>query len=422
MIIKNVRIIDPMTNTDILGNISIKNGKIHAVGDFPPDSADGTMLGASGLVAAPGLIDMHVHLRDPGFTYKEDIITGAAAAAAGGFTAVACMPNTNPVTDSVRSIRYVLEKSRRAKVNILPIAAVTMGQEGKTLTDMGALREAGAVAFSDDGVPVDSAAVLRAAMKNAAEGDFLIISHCEDRELVQSYAVNEGAVSEALGLPGRPAIAEELMVARDLLISRDTGARVHIAHVSTKGAVALIRQAKRAGIPVTAETCPQYFTLTESAVLEKGSLARVNPPLRTAADVAAVAEGLLDGTIDAIVTDHAPHSREEKALPLPDAPSGIIGLETSLALSLTMLYHSGRCGLSDIIRFMSSNPAKILKYDRGGLTPGGPADITIFDPEELWTVDPEKFCSKARNTPFGGMELCGRVKYTIVNGEIVFGG
>jgi len=416
MIIENVRIIDPAVNMDQIGSVHIVGGKLHTVGPRPQGGDD--VLDGTGLVLAPGLIDMHVHLRDPGFAYKEDLQTGARAAAAGGFTAVACMPNTNPVIDNAAGVRYILENANI--VRILPIAAVTMGQAGERLTDMAALRAAGAVAFSDDGVPVESAERMRAACLSARRENALLISHCEDNSLAQNYAVNEGAVSRRLGITGRPAVAEELMVARELLLARDTGARVHIAHVSTKGAVAMLRQAKRAGIPVTAETCPQYFTLTETAVLEKGALARVNPPLRTPADLAAVLEGLVDGTLDAIVTDHAPHSMEEKCRPLETAPSGMIGLETSLALSLTGLYHTGRLSLPRIIRLMSTNPADILGIPGGRLTPGAPADLTLFDPDAAWTVDPEAFYSKARNTPFGGMTLKGRVMYTIVGGEIVF--
>ncbi|MCL2228041.1 MAG: dihydroorotase, partial [Oscillospiraceae bacterium] len=296
--------------------------------------------------------------------------------------------------------------------------AVTVGQKGKTLTDFALLKAAGAVALSDDGNPIQSADVMRRAMQKANECGMAIISHCEDDEMARNYGVNEGAVSEALGLPGRPAIAEEIMVARDVMLAEETGASLHIAHVSTAKSVEIIRMAKKMGIAVTAETCPQYFSLTEDEVLRQGALARVNPPLRTARDVAAVIEGLADGTIDAIATDHAPHSKEEKALPLADAPSGMIGLETSLALALTHLYHTGRFSLDEIIALMSTNPARIFGIDAGRLGVGACADIVIFSPDEQWTVEPQKFMSKARNTPYAGMLLCGRVKHTISRGEI----
>lgn len=420
MLIKNVRIIDPKTKTDTVGDILIENGKIADIGHLVA-SADGNILEANGLIAAPGLVDMHVHFRDPGFTYKEDILSGAAAAAAGGFTTVACMPNTAPVIDSPAGVKYILDKGAEAPVNILPIAAVTKGQKGNELTDAKALKAGGAVALSDDGLPVDKAVVVRAAMFGAKEAGLPIISHCEDGEMVQNYAVNEGEISRHLGLPGRPAIAEELMIARDILLAQETGVRLHIAHVSTRGSVELIRLAKKRGIAVTAETCPQYFTISENELLNKGTLARVNPPLRARDDILSITEAVCQGVIDTIVTDHAPHSAEEKNLPLSDAPSGMVGLETSLAITLTMLYHTGQMSLMDIIDRMSTAPRAILGLE-SGLSKGSEADITLFDPDEVWTVDPENFYSKARNTPFAGMELRGRAKYTIVNGKIAFGG
>ena len=418
MLIKNAHVIDPSTSTDMVADILIDRGKVTGIGNFET-SADKIVFDASGLVASPGLVDMHVHLRDPGFTYKEDIASGAAAAAAGGFTSIACMPNTSPVIDTPDLVRYIIQKGGETPVKILPIGAVTVGQAGEKLTDMTALKQAGVVALSDDGVPIDRAVIARNAMQKAKEAGLPIISHCEDGEMVKNHAVNEGAISQRLSLPGRPAIAEELMVARDILLSMESGAKLHVAHVSTKGSVELIRMAKTAGIPITAETCPQYFTLTEQSILAKGSLARVNPPLRTGEDVAAITKALCDGVIDAIVTDHAPHSDDEKSRPLPDAPSGMVGLETSLGLVLTMLYHTGRMGLSDIITRMSTSPRSILGLPPG-LAPGSPADITLFDPHAVWIVSPDEFLSKGRNTPFGGMELRGMNRYTIVDGNIVF--
>ncbi len=413
-VIKNVRIIDPSRNIDAVGNIFIEGKKI------AESPGCGEVIDGSGLCAAPGLVDMHVHFRDPGFTWKEDIVTGAGAAAAGGVTTVVCMPNTNPAADNPETVKYILEKGKTTGINVLTYGAVTVGEKGLELTDFEALREAGAVALSDDGMPVQRAVIEFEAMKKARELGLFISSHCEDAEMVGSRAVNEGRISEMLGIPGRPAVAEDIMAQRDIMLAQYTGAHVHIAHVSTAGTVDIIRKGKAAGINVTAETCPQYFTLTEDEIIKKGTAARVNPPLRTAADREAVLEGLLDGTIDAIVTDHAPHSDQEKAKPLTEAPSGMVGLETSLGLALTALYHTGRMRLSDIVRLMSLNPAKILGLPCGTLAPGAPADIVLFKLDEKWTVEPEKFKSKARNTPFAGVELMGRVKFTIAGGRVVY--
>ncbi|MCL2841869.1 MAG: dihydroorotase [Oscillospiraceae bacterium] len=416
MIIEQVRIIDPSRKIDDVRDLYIDGDQFSA----GPVAGDTVRIDGRGLVAFPGLIDMHVHLRDPGLTYKEDILTGTAAAAAGGFTTVACMPNTKPVLDVPAQLEYVTEKARTASARVFPVAAVTIGQEGKALTDFTTLKAAGAVAFSDDGVPVDSAAMLREAMRQAHALAIPIISHCEDREMVQNFGVNEGAVSHKLGLPGRPAVAEAIQVARDILLAQDTGAHVHIAHVSTAQSVELIRRAKADGVSITAETCPQYFTLTEDTLLTRGPLARVNPPLRTAADQTAIIAGLQDGTIDAIVTDHAPHSAAEKTGSITDTMSGMIGLETALGLTLTALYHTGKLGLMEVARLMSTAQAEILGLPYGTLEPSSPADVTIFAPDESWTVEPDSFYSKARNTPFGGMTLQGRVRYTICGGKLQY--
>ena len=336
-------------------------------------------------------------------------------------TTCCCMPNTMPVADNAETIGYIVNKARLAPVRVVPLGAVTVSQRGVELTDFAALKAAGAVALSDDGNPVRSAALMRNAMRSARECGLLISSHCEDAEMVRDFAVNEGAISRELGIPGRPAIAEEIMVARDAMLAAETGAKLHIAHVSTAGSVSIIRKAKAAGVRITAETCPQYFSLTEDAVACVGPLARVNPPLRTARDVAAVVRGLSDGTIDAIATDHAPHSREEKGLSLVAAPSGMIGLETSLALTLTYLFHEGKLGMDEVIALMSTNPARMLGLDAGALAVGGAADIVIFDPDEEFVVEPDRFASKARNTPFAGMRLRGKVKHTIARGSIVYG-
>jgi dihydroorotase len=420
LLITNGRVVDPVSGTDSFSDIFIKDGKIAPLGMLPDDRSALTILDAGGCIVAPGLVDMHVHFRDPGFLYKEDLMSGAAAATAGGVTTAACMPNTSPVIDTAEAVSDILTRAKSAPVNILPYAAVTIGQKGEALTDAAALRAAGAAALSDDGMPIMNAALLREAMKAAKKLGLLIVSHCEDAGLVQNYAVNEGKISEKLGIPGRPAIAEELMVMRDILLAHETGARLHIAHVSTARSVEIIRRAKASGVNVTAETCPQYFTLTEDEILTQGAMARVNPPLRTQKDVDAIIAGLMDGTIDAVATDHAPHSADEKALPLDKAPSGMVGLETSLGLALTKLYHTGILPLDRIVKLMSSNPAKILGINKGRIAPGDAADLVLFAPAAPWTVTPEEFRSKGRNTPFAGMPLKGKVKYTIVGGKIVY--
>lgn len=401
-------------------DLLISNGRIAGIGsELKAEGAQ--VIDARGLAVSAGLVDMHVHLREPGQEHKETIATGCAAAARGGVTTVACMPNTRPVIDDPELIRTVLEKARAAcGVKVVPIGAVTVGQQGQQLTDFAALQAAGASALSDDGVPIQNADLARNAMILAKKQGLTLLSHCEDADMVCNYAVNEGAVSRWLGLPGRPAIAEELMVMRDAMLAEETGAAVHICHVSTARSVSIVRQFKRKGVAITCETCPQYFMLTEDAVIEKGSLARVNPPLRTQHDVDGIIRGLQDGTIDAIATDHAPHSLEEKSKPLAQAPSGMVGLETSLALSLTALYHTGKLPLSDILRKMTINPACILRICAGRLALGAEADLTLFDPNEEWVIDPHDFRSKSGNTPFAGMTVKGRVKYTISSGKIIY--
>jgi len=418
LLIKGGRVCDGVSVS--VRDVLIEHGKIAGIDADIPETGDMRVINALGLVVVPGLVDMHVHFREPGYEYKEDILTGAAAAAAGGVTTCCCMPNTLPVADNADTLRYIINRAKGAPVRVLPIGAVTISQKGEELTDFAALKAAGAVALSDDGNAIQSAGLARRAMKLAFDNGLLIISHCEDSGMVGDHAVNEGAVSVKLGLPGRPAIAEEIMVARDIMLAAETGARVHIAHVSTAASVEIIRKAKAAGVGVTAETCPHYFILTEDEVLRRGTLARVNPPLRTEADVAAIIRGLADGTIDAIATDHAPHSAAEKARPLAEAPGGMIGLETSLSLALTFLHQTGDLSINELIALMSTNPAGILGIKAGALRPGEAADAAIFDPDEEWTVEPEDFKSKARNTPFAGMKLRGKVKYTICRGNIVY--
>lgn len=422
LLIRGGRLIDPDSGRDELGDVLLEDGHVAALGG-ELDAPDAETLDARGLVVCPGLVDMHVHLREPGYTHKETIATGRQAAAAGGFTTIACMPNTKPVLDTPEWICYVLaEAATQPGPKVLPIAALTVGQKGEELTDGGLLKTAGAVALSDDGRNVQSAAMMRAGLQKSLEWGLPVLAHCEEEELVKNYAVNEGPVSRALGLPGRPAIAEELMVAREGMLAQETGSAVHICHVSTAKSVAIIRALKAQGVAITCETCPQYFTLTEAEVLTKGALARVNPPLRTQGDVLGIIEGLQDGTIDAIATDHAPHHMDEKGRGLADAPSGMVGLETALAVTLTALYHTNKLTLPDILRKMSRRPAEILKISAGLLVEDAMANLTIFDPKERWVVEPERFRSMGRNTPFGGWELRGRVKYTIVDGAVVYRG
>ncbi len=421
LLIRGGRVIDAGSGLDAVTDVLIEDGRVTCIAaDIDP--GDAQVIDAAGLVVSAGLVDMHVHLRDPGLTHKETIPTGRAAAAAGGFTAVSCMPNTKPVADAPETIRYILNAAQGPGSRVLPIGAVSMGERGEVLTDAQALKEAGAVALSDDGMPVQSAELMRRGLLQAARQQLTVLSHCEDAELVRNYAVNEGAVSQALGIPGRPAIAEELMVARDAMLAGETGAPVHICHVSTARSVEIIRQAKAQGVPITCETCPQYFSLTEEEVLKQGTMARVNPPLRTPLDVEGVIAGLRDGTIDAIATDHAPHAREEKAKPLTEAPSGMVGLETALAVSLTYLYHTGKLSLPELIKKMTAAPAAILRVPYGRLAVGAEGDVTVFDPDEVWVVEPERFRSMGRNTPYAGRRLKGKVKYTVVGGAIVYQG
>ena len=450
LLIQNGRVVDPVNGTVSILDLYVENGKVLQLEKDIQTEAD-RVIDATGLVVCPGLVDLHVHLRDPGLTYKEDIFTGTAAAARGGVTAMACMANTDPVVDSPEQIQYIREKAGQANgVHVYPVGAVSRGLRGEELTDADALKKAGAAALSDDGCNVDNANLMRDALIHAKRVELPILCHCEDTSMVGNRAVNEGSVSRQLWMEGRPAIAEEIVVMRDAMLAEETGAHVHICHVSTAKSVDIIRRMKKRGVALTCETCPQYFTLTEDEILTRGALARVNPPLRTAKDIKGIIAGLKDGTIDAIATDHAPHSAEEKTRPLTDAPSGMVGLETSLALSLTVLHHQLGWPLMKVLRAMSTAPAGILQLDAGSLRVGAPADIVLFDPEETWTVrpeafaskgrlaigsdsdvvifdpdeawtvDPNRFASKGRNTPFAGKTLRGKVKYTIVGGEIVY--
>jgi len=377
------------------------------------------IIDASGKIVTPGLIDMHVHLREPGFEYKETIESGCRAAARGGFSTVCCMPNTNPVNDCRQVTEYILAKAAETNlVRVLPVAAISKGIEGKTLCEYEGLKQAGAVAISDDGNPVMNSRLMRSALERAKDLDLPAISHCEDINLAAGGAMNEGAVSKKLGIAGIPGASESIMVLRDIALSELTGAAVHIAHVSTAGSVRAIRDAKTRGVRVTAETAPHYFTLTEDAVSTCGAHAKMNPPLGTESDRMAICEGLADGTIDVIATDHAPRSNEEKALGLAAAPNGIIGLETSVSLSLKLV-KDGVLPLTRLVEKMSANPAGILGLECG-LRVGRPADITIIDPELSYTVDAADFRSLSRNTPFDGWPMKGKPVLTMVGGRIVY--
>ena len=416
--IRGGRIIDPVSGKDFIGDLILENGTIKAVGEQLNLDGCEDIIEAAGMAVAPGLVDVHVHFRDPGLTYKEDILTGAHAAAAGGFTTVVCMANTKPVIDNAETLQYVLNKGKETGIHVLSCACVTKGMQGKELVDMDALRAAGAAGFTDDGIPILDEEVLKAALIKAEELQVPVSLHEEDPKLITNNGINRGPVSEKLGIGGSPAEAEITMVERDCRLAEKTGSYVNIQHISTAGAVEAVRASKRRGSHVTAEAAPHHFTLTDEAVLTYGTLAKMNPPLRTEADRQAVIEGLKDGTIDMIATDHAPHSIDEKGKPLTEAPSGIVGLETSLALGITELVKPGCLTLMELMRKMSQNPAALYHLPYQGIAEGAPADLVIFAADEEWK--PASFCSKAVNTPFKGWNLTGRVHYTICDGKIVY--
>jgi dihydroorotase len=420
MLIKGALVVDPAQGLEALWDLLIENGKIAAI--EPPGTIPGEgrrVIEAQGLVLTPGLIDMHVHLREPGEEYKETIETGARAAVKGGFTAVACMPNTQPLNENAAVTRFILDQARTAGLaRVYPVAAISMGSQGEQLSEYGDQKKAGAVAVSDDGRPVMNAMIMRRALEYAKTFELPLVLHCEDLDLRADGVMHEGLVSLKLGLKGIPAAAEEVIIFRDLTLAGLTGGRLHIAHVSTAGAVELIRRAKATGIQVTAETAPHYFSLTDAAVYGYDTNAKVNPPLRGVADVAAIKEGLKDGSLDAIACDHAPHSTLEKDLEFQAADFGIIGLETSLGLSLKLV-HDGVLTLSQLVAKMSTNPARILSIAGGTLKVGTTADITLIDFNREWNVDVNSFASKSRNCPFQGWNLKGRAVMTIVGGQIV---
>ena len=421
LVIKGGLVIDPSQRLEEHLDLLVERGKIVALEAPGRITAAGRrVISAENLVVAPGLVDMHVHLREPGEEYKETIVTGTRAAVQGGFTAVACMPNTRPVNDTAAVTRLILDQARRAgNARVYPVAAISVGSKGQALSEYGDLKATGAVALSDDGHPVSNSMLMRRALEYARTFDLPIISHCEDLDLAADGVMHEGPISLELGLKGIPAAAEEVMVYRDLTLVPLTGGRLHIAHVSTAGSVAIIRLAKAMGLAVTAETAPHYFSLTEAAVLGYNTNAKVNPPLRTEMDVKAIKGALRDGTLDAIACDHAPHSSLEKDVEFTAAAFGLIGLETSLGLTLKLV-HGGELNLMQAIERLSTGPAQILGVAGGTLAVGAPADLTLIDLNREWTVDVNTFASKSRNCPFDGWTLKGKAVMTIVGGEVVW--
>lgn len=423
LLIANGHLIDPAAPENTGMNVLVEDGRVAAwirPGDPQPEADE--FFDASGLLVAPGFIDMHVHLREPGQEHKETITSGCAAAVAGGFASVCPMPNTSPVNDNAAITRYMIEQGERAGLaNVFPIGAITKSSDGSELAEMGEMKAAGAVAVSDDGRPVPNAGIMRRAMQYAKDFDLPVIDHCEDKSLSAGGVMHEGRISLLLGLKGMPALAEEIDVVRDLLLAKDTGAQIHIAHVSTKGAVEAIREAKNEGINVTCEVAPHHFTLIDRSVEGYDTNTKMAPPLRSEEHLEAVINGIKDGTIDAIASDHAPHHADEKELEYDRAPFGIIGLETSLGLALTELVHKGIIDLERLVELCSTNPAKILGLEgRGTLSAGSVADITILDPDLEWTYINSDSRSKSRNSPFDGRKFLGAAVATIVGGRIVY--
>ncbi len=420
LLIRGGRVIDPKNGVDAVLDMLVKDGKIAQIGENL--SAEGVkVLDATGKVVSPGFIDLHCHLRDPGQEYKEDLISGTAAAARGGFTAVCCMPNTHPVNDNAAVTRYILEKAqwKGSGVHVYPVGAISKGLEGKEMAEIGRMKEAGIIAISDDGKPVENSNLLRLAMQYADYFNVFVMSHSEDKNLVGDGVMNEGFISTKLGLPGITRAAEEVMIARDILVAEAEHKRIHLCHVSTKGGVQLVREAKKRGVRVTAETAPHYIGATDEWVIGYDSNCRVNPPLREESDRQACIAGLVDGTLDAIATDHAPHHMDEKRVEFHIAKSGISGFETALCVSNTMLVKAGHMTLNQLIEKMSTRPAEILGVPGGELSVGAPADITIFDPDKEITVDASQFVSRGHNTPFDGKTYFGEVTATIVGGRII---
>ena len=421
ILLRGGRVIDPASGRDEIADVLLLAGKVEAVGQGLGTPDDAEVMDASGRVVAPGFIDLHTHLREPGQEDLETIATGALAAVAGGFTAVCAMPNTDPVCDNQGVVGFVVSQAQRAgKARVYPIGAVSLGQRGQQLAEFGELVGAGAVAVSDDGHPVPSSHLMRTALEYANVFGIPVADHCEDMSLAEGGAMHEGIVCTRLGLKGIPSAAEEIIVARDIILSELTGGHVHLCHMSTRGSVELIRRAKDKGLKVTAEACPHHFTLTHESCEGYNTNAKMNPPLREAADREAIREALRDGTIDAIATDHAPHHYDAKEREFDQAPNGIIGLETAFALANSELVGAGVLTLTGLVERMSTMPARIFHLPGGSLAKGAPADVVLLDPEAEWTVNPAEFRSRSRNTPFGGRSVRGRAVTTIVRGQVVF--
>ena len=421
ILIQGGRVIDPSRGSDGVADVYLTDGKVAAVGSNIVGEEGTLIIPAAGKVVAPGLIDLHVHLREPGQEDQETVATGAMAAAAGGFTAVCAMPNTDPVVDNQGTVGFIVSQAQRAaKARVYPIGAISLGQRGEKLAEFGELVGAGAVAVSDDGKPVMSSHLMRTALEYARTFGIPVADHCEDLALAEGGAMHEGIVATRLGLKGIPAAAEEIMVARDIILAELTGGHVHLCHMSTRGSVELIRRGKERGIRVTAEATPHHFTLTHEACEGYNTNAKMNPPLREDADRDAIRQGLRDGTLDVIASDHAPHHYDAKEREFDDAPNGILGLETALGLAISELVETGLMSLSDLLLRMSTQPARIFNLPGGSLGVGAPADVVMFDPKARWTVDPSRFHSRSRNTPFGGRSLTGRAEVTIVRGRVVY--
>jgi dihydroorotase len=431
LLIKGGRIIDPSQQLDRIANLLIEDGQVKSIEDSSPvepgsagilPASGAEVFDATGLIVAPGFIDLHVHLREPGEEYKETIASGAAAAVAGGFTSICAMPNTKPVNDNASVTRFIIDKAREAGLaRVYPVGAITRGSAGEELAEMAEMKEAGAVAVSDDGRPVMNGQVMRHAMEYARDHGLVVVDHCQDLHLAAGGVMHEGRYSTLLGLKGMSSTAEESHVARDIMLAELTGARVHIAHISTAGSVELVRRAKRQGLAVTCEVTPHHLALTDAAVVGFDTNTKMSPPLRSEEDRTALIEGVRDGTIDAIATDHAPHHSDEKMLEYDRAPSGVVGLETALGVALTVLHHSSGVSLSRMVEMLTIGPARAFSLVGGTLAVGSPADITVFDSEREWTVDPQYFKSRGRNTPFAGWKLHGRVVDTFLAGRRVVG-
>lgn len=417
LLIKNIHAVDPSVGLDSIVDIYAENGIITKIGKA--DCSANKVIDGTDLTCFPGLFDMHVHLRDPGLTHKEDIITGCNAAKAGGFTGVACMPNTKPVVDNADTVKYILDKAEKTGIRVYPVGCVTKGMKSLELTDFDELKKAGCIAISDDGRPVENAELMRQAIEKSSDYGFTVLSHCEDLKIINGGIINKGKISEKLGVKGMDRASEDYITAREIALAMSCDGKVHICHVSTKGSVNIIRAAKKDGVKVTCETAPHYFTYTDEKLLSSDADYRMSPPLRTEEDRQAIESAVLDGTIDCIITDHAPHSAEEKA-DFEKAPNGVVGLETSLAMTLTKLYHTKKASLSKIAELMSINPRKILGIEPASITVGKECNLAIFDTDYEWEVIPEELHSKSKNTVFKGEKCKGKVFYTICNGEVVF--